>query len=1057
MPQAAVVESMSGFYVAGGNLTPDAGSYVVRPADTELYNALRAGEYAYVLTSRQMGKSSLMHRTAMRLQAAGVRSVLLDLTSVGANLSVDQWYFGLLAEIGGQLGLRDDTDRYWTENSQHGPLFRFAHALTDVVLAKIPEPLVIFIDEIDFVRGLRFSPDEFFASIRRFFNGRAADPSLNRLTFCLLGVATPAYLISDVNTTPFNIGRQIELTDFTAKEAALLARGFAGTHRDGKRKLSRILYWTGGHPYLTQKLCLAAAQRELRHPREIDRLCREMFLASHARTSEDNLIFVHNKLRGGAEDAATVITMYRKILAGKRVDNDPADPVVAQLRLCGVVRAVNGRLVRRNRIYSRVFGRQWVLENMPEADLRRERAAYRRGFALAVVISTLVFAIMGVLIFRATTALRSERHMLCIQDISLAQAALDNQQLNRAIALLAECRSVPGEQFAKRFEWRWLWHECHPHERILPVATRSICALRFTPDGSRLVAVSEDRAIWIVDIRTGTTQRKIDVPFEPMSAAIAPACDSVAFVALSNHQFASWICSLRTGKLQRLQGQSAGINALAFSRDGRFLVGCGVGGTMFWNAAAGLPVRSFAGPRSFALSVDISPDSRYVAVASVDGMVREWNVQTGRLTFDSGDIFTSNEYLSFSPDGSILAAAGLDGVIRLFQTAHPGSGMREFEQDEPIENLAFSPTGDRIVTCSRDLVDRIWRVSDGSCLLAVSGHSMAPQTAQFSPDGATIAAGDVAGEVVFAAANPPAQTARINGEVQEDVEISPATGNVITESEIGKTIGDTTRVSAWSGKTGALLWSHSFSSDRDRPSLVALSGNCLVLATVGAILAYDARTGALLHTVAASVDSVYSACAALSCDGRFFAVYVAPRHQVIVYDLAARNRAAELPVSDVIYKLAFSPDGRHLAGAVRSGYLDVWSVPSMTREISLRTAGANNYGITDDTLCFSRDGRTIAVDHRGRITVYRTADWTRESVIEVAPLSPVDMAFSVSGRSIAVGSDDGSITFWDVAFGRETIAMHGHTGKVLCTAFNAGGTSLITVGVDRVIRRWSTT
>src|SRR5439155_5069220 len=46
-----------------------------------------------------------------------------------------------------------------------------------------------------------------------------------RLTFCLLGVASPSDLIQDTRTTPFNIGRRIELTDFTAEEAAPLAAG----------------------------------------------------------------------------------------------------------------------------------------------------------------------------------------------------------------------------------------------------------------------------------------------------------------------------------------------------------------------------------------------------------------------------------------------------------------------------------------------------------------------------------------------------------------------------------------------------------------------------------------------------------------------------------------------------------------------------------------------------------------------------------------------------------------------------------------------------------------
>src|SRR5207237_3613842 len=88
-----------------------------------------------------------------------------------------------------------------------------------------PTRVVIFIDEIDFTRSLPFSADEFFAAIRECYNARAQDPVWKRLAFCLLGVASPSDLIRDPRLTPFNIGRRIELTDFTAVEAGVLEIG----------------------------------------------------------------------------------------------------------------------------------------------------------------------------------------------------------------------------------------------------------------------------------------------------------------------------------------------------------------------------------------------------------------------------------------------------------------------------------------------------------------------------------------------------------------------------------------------------------------------------------------------------------------------------------------------------------------------------------------------------------------------------------------------------------------------------------------------------------------
>ena len=94
-----MIETASSFYHIGGTLQRDAPSYVERQADRDLSAALMRGEFCYVLTSRQMGKSSLMVRTAIRLQAQGVAVAVLDLTSIGLNLTPEQWYDGLLRRL----------------------------------------------------------------------------------------------------------------------------------------------------------------------------------------------------------------------------------------------------------------------------------------------------------------------------------------------------------------------------------------------------------------------------------------------------------------------------------------------------------------------------------------------------------------------------------------------------------------------------------------------------------------------------------------------------------------------------------------------------------------------------------------------------------------------------------------------------------------------------------------------------------------------------------------------------------------------------------------------
>ena len=135
------VASPSTFFVTGGTLKPDAASYVERQADEELFERVLAGVFCYVLTPRQMGKSSLMARTAARLEAKGHSTAKIDLSGIGGQkkqITADQWYYGIAYRICRELRLNVELKAWWKEAEKLPALQRFSEPATTPALPNRP-------------------------------------------------------------------------------------------------------------------------------------------------------------------------------------------------------------------------------------------------------------------------------------------------------------------------------------------------------------------------------------------------------------------------------------------------------------------------------------------------------------------------------------------------------------------------------------------------------------------------------------------------------------------------------------------------------------------------------------------------------------------------------------------------------------------------------------------------------------------------------------------------------------------------------------------------------